>query len=100
MATLLIMLTIYSGMNLWLIQSFIEKGVLLMIVSLFMFTLYWLAIGKERAIQHKLIQEADIELENRILYPRKYGSRNYKDSLHRNRKLNVATFKEYPEGNP
>ena len=62
---------IYSGMILWLIQCCSEQGVLLLLVSGFLFTLYWLALGKERAIQHKLIQEADIELKNRILYQNK-----------------------------
>ena len=63
--------TIYPGMILWLIQCFIEKGVLLLLVSVFLFTLYWLSLGKERAIQHKLIQQADVELKNRILYQNK-----------------------------
>ena len=51
-------------MTLWLIQCFIEQGVLLLLVSVFLFTLYWLSLGKERAIQHKLVQEADVELKS------------------------------------
>jgi hypothetical protein len=75
-ATLLIMqVKIYSGMILWLIQCCSEQGVLLLLVSVFLFTLYWLSLGKERAIQHKLIQQADIELKNRILYQNKQHGR-------------------------